>query len=52
MNKNQLVLVERIIDSKGRILLPKQVLDSLNWGPGDKVTFAIEKGKVIITRRV
>lgn len=41
----------RKIDSKSRISLPKEVLDSVGISSGDEVTFEVTKAGGIVLRR-
>lgn len=37
------------ITSKGQTTVPKEVRDALDVGPGDKLTWDIQGGKVVLT---
>lgn len=37
------------ITSKGQTTVPKEVREALNVGPGDKLTWEVRGGKVVVT---
>lgn len=42
------VPVSKKIDSKRRVTLPKDALSALGIGPGDEVSFSVNRKKIII----
>lgn len=48
---NEVLPVVRIIDGKGRILLPAELLKQLGWNPGDKLYFIPGENEVVLKRR-
>ena len=45
-------LLTKKLDYKGRVLIPKVVLDKAGFKPGDYVSFEITKANGIVIRRV
>ena len=43
--------MDRHIDDLGRIVIPKEMRDSLNIRPGDIITMQIDDDKLIITKK-
>ena len=43
--------MDRHIDDLGRIVIPKEMRDSLNIRPGDIITMQIEDDKLILTKK-
>lgn len=43
--------MDRHIDDLGRIVIPKEMRDSLNIQPGDIVTMQIDDDKLILTKK-
>lgn len=43
--------MDRHIDDLGRIVIPKEMRDSLNIRPGDIVTMQIDDDKLILTKK-
>lgn len=42
--------VSRKIDQLGRVVIPKQIRDYLNWHEGDKLSMELTDGVVTITK--
>ncbi len=45
------VPVSKKIDSKRRVIIPKDALSALGLGPGDEVAFSVDKGRIIIIKK-
>lgn len=43
--------MDRHIDDLGRIVIPKEMRDSLNIRPGDIITMKIDDDKLILTKK-
>lgn len=43
--------MDRHIDDLGRIVIPKEMRDSLNIRPGDIITMQIDDDKLILTKK-
>ena len=43
--------MDRQIDDLGRIVIPKEMRDSLNIRPGDIITMQIDDDKLILTKK-
>ena len=43
-------MVEALVDSKGRLTLPKKLREQLNLKPGDRVKIEVHEGKLIIEK--
>lgn len=43
---------EAVIDSKGRVAIPKQLRESLDLREGTKVKLLLEEGKIVIMKPV
>jgi len=43
-------LVEALVDSKGRLTLPKELREQLGLKPGDRVKIEFRQGKLIVER--
>jgi len=43
---------EAIIDTKGRIVIPRQLREKLNLREGSKVRLTLEEGKIVIIRPI
>ena len=41
---------EAVIDTKGRIVIPRQLREKLNLREGSKVRLTLEEGKIVIIR--
>lgn len=43
-------MVEALVDSKGRLTLPKELREQLGLKPGDRVKIEFRQGKLIVER--
>ena len=43
---------EAVIDTKGRIVIPRQLREKLNLREGSKVRLTLEEGKIVIIRPI
>ena len=43
---------EAVIDTKGRIVIPRQLREKLNLREGSKVRLTLEEGKIVILRPI
>jgi len=43
---------EAIIDTKGRIVIPRQLREKLNLREGSKVRLTLEEGKIVIIKPI
>lgn len=44
--------ITRPIDTLGRVVIPKELRDSMNWNEGDRMDFAVEGDRIIIKKYV
>lgn len=44
------VFASKRIDAKGRVVLPKRVLDALGAAPGDSVEFLVGNGRATVRK--
>jgi transcriptional pleiotropic regulator of transition state genes len=47
---NNLKGVARKLDSTGRLVIPQEIRDCLNWLNGDSIEFRIEDNSVLLTK--